>query len=215
MWSLLREGPPPHQLALRRRGSKAVLPPASIVLPCSLSVDEYVAAGRTVVMPRPEYPTCVASMTFWSGYEHRIREGGRCSSMWVPRDRCSNCPVTHAPLPAFVLDGRLDVVESVGSVLNAVLGGSRWDPTSGRVRSTCSAPRPEGGCDGSAPGHGSWRWPSPPWLQSWLERSPPHCPTSIAAHWTRSVPPGGRSLSFQDGSVVAGGGSLRRSPEGN
>jgi len=123
VWSLLREGPPPHQLALRRRGSKAVFPPVSIVWPCSLSVDEYVAAGRTVVVPQPECPTCQVSMTFWSGYQRRIREDGKCSSMWVPRVRCSGCRVTHALLPAFVLVGRLDVAETVGTVLDAVVCG--------------------------------------------------------------------------------------------
>jgi hypothetical protein len=123
VWSLLREGPPPHELALRRRGSKAVFPPVSIVWPCSLSVDEYVAAGRSVAIPRPECPTCLVTMTSWSGYQRRIREDGRCSSMWVPRVRCRGCGVTHALLPAFVLVGRLDVVETVGSVLDAVVEG--------------------------------------------------------------------------------------------
>ena len=122
--SLLREGPPPHQLAPRRRGSKAVLPPVSIVWPCSLSVDEYVAAGRTVVIPKPECPTCRTMMTFWSGYQRQIREDGRCSSMWVPRVRCNGCLVTHALLPAFVLVGRLDVSETIGTALEAVIVGS-------------------------------------------------------------------------------------------
>ena len=134
MWSLSREGPPPHQLALRRRGSKAVLPPVSIVWPCSLSVDDYVSAGRSVAVPRPECPTCRTPMTSWSGYQRRIREGGKYSSMWVPRVRCAGCRVTHALLPAFVLVGRLDVVESVGAVLEAVVessGGVR--PAAGRV----------------------------------------------------------------------------------
>ena len=121
--SLLREGPPPHQLALRRRGSKAVLPPVSIVWPCSLSVDEYVAAGREVELPRPDCPVCSRSMILWSGYERRIREDGRCSSMWVPRFRCNSCLVTHALLPAFVLVGRLDVAETIGGALEAVFAG--------------------------------------------------------------------------------------------
>lgn len=100
-----------------------MLPPVSIVWPCSLSVDEYVAAGRTVVVPRPDCPECSGSMTLWSGYRRQIREDGRCRSIWVPRVRCVGCGVTHALLPAFVLVGRLDVAETVGGVLEAVVCG--------------------------------------------------------------------------------------------
>lgn len=109
---------PPHELALRRRGSKAVITPVSIVWPCSLSVDEYVAAGRDVEVPRPTCPVCCETTTFWSGYRRNIREGGRYSRLWVPRVRCDVCSVTHALLPAFVVTNRLDVVESIGSVLD-------------------------------------------------------------------------------------------------
>jgi hypothetical protein len=123
-WVPEREGPPPHQLALRRRGSKALLPPVSIVWPCSLSVDEYVAAGRDLEPPRPSCPNCSAAMTFWFGYQRFVREGGRCVPMWVPRVRCRACRETHALLPAFVLANRLGVVESVGVVIDEVGNGS-------------------------------------------------------------------------------------------
>jgi transposase-like protein len=89
----------------------------SIVWPCSLSVDEYVAAGREVKVPRPKCPVCSEMTTFWHGYRRQIREGGRYSQMWVPRVRCQDCSVTHALLPAFVVTNRLDVAESIGSVL--------------------------------------------------------------------------------------------------
>jgi ribosomal protein S27AE len=97
-----------------------VFPPVSIVWPCSLSVDEYISAGRKVEVPRPNCPGCSEVMAFWSGYRRQIRECGRCSAMWVPRVRCGDCSVTHALLPAFVVTNRLDVAESVGSVLNEV-----------------------------------------------------------------------------------------------
>jgi hypothetical protein len=100
-----------------------VLPPVSIVWPCSLSVEEYASAGRTLEFPRPDCPSCLQKMTLWSGYRRQIREGGRCRSMWVPRVRCDRCRTTHALLPAFVLVGRLDVVETVGAVLEAVVEG--------------------------------------------------------------------------------------------
>ena len=100
-----------------------MLPPVSIVWPCSLSVDEYVSAGRTLEFPRPRCPSCLTEMQFWSGYQRQIREGGRCHVMWVPRVRCDRCRATHALLPAFVLVGRLDVVEAVGAVLETVVEG--------------------------------------------------------------------------------------------
>ena len=99
------------------------MPPVSIVWPCSLSVDEYVSAGRTLEFPRPDCPSCLVKMQFWSGYRRQIREDGRGRSMWVPRVRCDRCRATHALFPAFVLVGRLDVVETVGGVLEAVVEG--------------------------------------------------------------------------------------------
>ena len=100
-----------------------MLPPVSIVWPCSLSVEEYASTGRTLEFPRPDCPSCLKKMTFWSGYQRQIREDGRCRSVWVPRVRCDRCRATHALLPAFVLVGRLDVVETVGAVLEAVVEG--------------------------------------------------------------------------------------------
>lgn len=43
--------------------------------------------------------------------------------MFVPRARCGRCRVTHALLPAFVVAGRLDVVETIGAVIEAVVDG--------------------------------------------------------------------------------------------
>ena len=62
-------------------------------------------------------------MGFWSGYRRHVRHGGRCSSMWVPRVRCTHCSVTHALLPAFLLTNRLDVAETIGDVVEAVGSG--------------------------------------------------------------------------------------------
>jgi hypothetical protein len=41
----------------------------------------------------------------------------------VPRLRCALCRVSHALLPAFVLAWRLDVAETVGTVIAEVAGG--------------------------------------------------------------------------------------------
>jgi hypothetical protein len=59
-------------------------------------------------------------MIFWSGYRRHVREGGQYWQIWVPRVRCAACSVTHALLPAFVVNNRLDVVESIGAVLDEV-----------------------------------------------------------------------------------------------
>jgi transposase-like protein len=95
----------------------------AIVWPCALSVDAYVAAGRALVVPRPDCPRCGESMTFWAGYERDVRERGRYLKLFVRRARCRSCAQTHALLPAFVFLRRLDVVETVGAVLQAVIGG--------------------------------------------------------------------------------------------
>ena len=100
-----------------------MLPPMAIVWPCALSVDEYVAAGRELEVPRPHCPACSVPMGFWSGYHRMLRAGGRDRRLWVRRARCRRCHTTHALLPAFVAAGRLDVVETIGAVLEAVAAG--------------------------------------------------------------------------------------------
>ena len=95
----------------------------AIVWPCPVSVDAYVGAGRSVVVPRVLCPSCRVPMGWWSGYRRSVRVGGRCRRLWLARARCSSCLVTHALVPSFLLVGRLDVVESVGVVLEAVAAG--------------------------------------------------------------------------------------------
>lgn len=97
----------------------------AIVWACALSVDEYVAAGRAVAVPRPECPACAAAMTFWSGYERSIRHSGLFLKLWVRRVRCRRCGATHALVPSFCLVGRLDAVEVIGTALTAVVGEAR------------------------------------------------------------------------------------------
>jgi hypothetical protein len=62
-------------------------------------------------------------MTFWSGYWRHIRQGGRCQKLFVKRARCHPCRATHVLLPGFLLGGRLDVVETIGAVLDEVIIG--------------------------------------------------------------------------------------------
>ena len=98
--------------------------PVAIVWPCPLTVDAYLAAGRGVVFPRLECPSCAGPMGLWSGYWRYVRAAGRCRKIFVPRERCGCCRVSHALLPAFVLAWRLDTAETVGAVIEQVAGGS-------------------------------------------------------------------------------------------
>ena len=100
------------------------MPPVAIVWPCPLSVDAYVAAGRDVVVPRPECSRCRGATVWWSGYRRFVRAGGSCHAIFVPRVRCGRCKATDAVLPAFVVCSRLDAVEVVGAVVEEVVAGA-------------------------------------------------------------------------------------------
>ena len=95
----------------------------AIVWPCPLSVDAYAAAGRRVEAPETPCPVCRVALAPWSGYWRFVRETGRCLRVFVRRGRCAACRATHALLPAFVLPHRLDVAETVGAVVEAVVNG--------------------------------------------------------------------------------------------
>lgn len=99
------------------------MPPVAIVWPCPLSVDAYLAAGRELEVPRPSCPRCAGVMTFWSGYRRFVRAEGVTCAIFVPRVRCGRCRITDALLPAFALCGRLDAVETIGAVIEEVIGG--------------------------------------------------------------------------------------------
>ena len=94
-----------------------------MVWPCQLPVDAYAAAGRRAGFPRPACPSCAGPLVFWSGDRRYVRAAGRCRKIFVPRLRCAPCGVSHALLPALTLAWRLDVAETIGSVLVEVAGG--------------------------------------------------------------------------------------------
>lgn len=96
--------------------------PVAIVWPCPVSVEAYVLAGRSVVVPRVGCPGCFVPMVFWSGYERSVRVSGRCWRLWLARGRCMGCRVSHVLLPSFLVIGRLDVAATIGIVLCGVRG---------------------------------------------------------------------------------------------
>jgi hypothetical protein len=62
-------------------------------------------------------------MSWWSGYRRFVRVGGVSREIFVPRVRCAGCQRSDAVLPAFVLCGRLDAVETIGAVVEEVVAG--------------------------------------------------------------------------------------------
>jgi hypothetical protein len=100
-----------------------VLPPVTIVWACPLSVDAYLEADGVVEVPRPACPGCQGTVTWWSGYRRFVRAAGVSRAIFVRRVRCGACRVTHAVLPAFLFAGRVDVVETIGAVIEAVVAG--------------------------------------------------------------------------------------------
>ena len=99
-----------------------MLATTAIVWPTSLSVDEYAAAGRDVVVPLQNCPDCAKPMIFWSWYSRTVRDSDD-RRIWVRRCRCVPCAVSHALLPAFCLLGRLYSVEVIGPAVAAIVAG--------------------------------------------------------------------------------------------
>jgi hypothetical protein len=94
-----------------------------IVWPCLLSVDAYVAAGLDVEVPRPKCPTCSSPMILWGCYERDLRVS-RIVRLVIRRVRCRRCACSHAVLPDFVTQGRLDGIEVIGSGIDAMAAGA-------------------------------------------------------------------------------------------
>src|SRR6202521_1083465 len=89
-----------------------------------MSVDEYVAAGRQIEVARPDCPSCGEAMRFRSGYPRYARDGGGAGqTVWVRRAGGGSCRRSHALLPSFLLERRLDVVDDIGAVVEAVTDG--------------------------------------------------------------------------------------------
>lgn len=111
----------------------------AIVWPCAVPVDAYAAAGRDVEAPVVRCPVCEGELAPWSGYWRFVREAGRCLRVFVRRGRCRGCGATHALLPGFALRNRLDVVETIGALIEAVegpAGGVRPAAVAARVPHT-------------------------------------------------------------------------------
>jgi hypothetical protein len=99
-----------------------VLPPLAIVWRCPLAVEQYANDGKEVATPRPCCPDCEMPLRFRSGYWRHVRSGGGTGRrVWIRRTQCTACRRSHALLPSFLLQHRLDVVDDIGAVVEAVV----------------------------------------------------------------------------------------------
>jgi hypothetical protein len=63
-------------------------------------------------------------MQFRSGYWRDVRAGGGTGRpVWIRRAQCVPCRRSQALLPSFLFGGRLDAVEVIGAVVEAVTDG--------------------------------------------------------------------------------------------
>jgi hypothetical protein len=98
----------------------------SIVWRCLLDVSAYVALGQQVEVGEHACPgpNCERRrLSGWSGYWRWVRGPGT-QQVWIRRGRCSSCLHSHALLPDFLLERRLDEVEVIGHALAlGIVGG--------------------------------------------------------------------------------------------
>jgi hypothetical protein len=84
-----------------------------------LDVSAYVALGQQVEVGEHACPGADCEqrrLGGWSGYWRWVRGPGT-EQLWIRRARCSKCLRSHALLPDFLLERRLDEVEVIGRTL--------------------------------------------------------------------------------------------------
>jgi transposase-like protein len=94
----------------------------SIVWQCPLDESAYVALGQQIEVGEHVCPECGQWLGGWGGYWRWIRGPGT-ERLWIRRCRCSRCRRSHALLPDFLLERRLDVVDVIGQALVLSVGG--------------------------------------------------------------------------------------------
>jgi transposase-like protein len=105
----------------------------SIVWQCPLDVSAYVALGQQVEVGEHACPGCGQRLGGWGGYWRWVRGPGT-ERLWIRRCRCSKCRRSHALLPDFVLERRLDEVQVIGHALALSIGsGLGMRPVAERV----------------------------------------------------------------------------------
>ena len=85
-------------------------------------MEAYVELGKQVEVPRQLCPGCELLLTWWGWYQRGVRwlagPGGLEERLiWVRRGYCRSCEATHALLPDFLHEWRVDAVEVIGQAL--------------------------------------------------------------------------------------------------
>jgi hypothetical protein len=88
----------------------------SSVWPWPLAVSAYLALGQQIEMGHHACPACGQRLAGWGGYWRWVRGPGT-EHVWIRRGRCTSCRRSHAFLPDFLLERRLDEVEVIGRSL--------------------------------------------------------------------------------------------------
>ena len=123
----------------------------------------------------------------WSGYWRWVR-GPDTGRLWIRRGRCSRCLRSHALLPDFLLERRLDAVEVIGHALAlGIVGGLGVRSVADRVEVPMTTAR-------------GWRrwWP---WPCSWIQ---PRCSWQVRAKPPSSKRSGLPGSELEPASVNAG-----------
>lgn len=108
-------------------------PPLSIVWRCQLDVSTYVALEQRIEVDEQACPTCGRRLTWWSGYWRWVRGVGT-ARLWIRRCRCAACRRSHALLPDFLLERRLDEIDVIGRALTlSIVGGLGMRPLADRL----------------------------------------------------------------------------------
>ena len=84
-------------------------------------MSAYVALGQRVEVGDHACPECGRLLGGWGGYWRWVRGPGT-GELWIRRGRCSRCLRSHALLPDFLLERRLDEVEVIGRALALSIG---------------------------------------------------------------------------------------------
>lgn len=96
---------------------------------CRLGVDAYAELGRNLDVPRFDCPVCGKPMVLWGFYRRYLRVEAWCGRVWIRRQRCPACRRSHAVLPQFVTNRRLDQVGVIGDGIVAMVAAGRGTRT--------------------------------------------------------------------------------------
>jgi transposase-like protein len=96
-------------------------------------VSTYVALGQQIEVGEQACPDCRQRLGGWGGYWRWVRGPGT-ERLWIRRCRCSRCRRSHALLPDFLLERRLDEVDVIGEALAlCIAGGLGMRPVAERL----------------------------------------------------------------------------------